>query len=79
MQQQRLKEFYFLYTNKQKKEKTERKECKVPNRNAGKGHKMHAESNDYIGKIRPNGKNLSEKDSTKNFYCNQIFVWSINH
>ena len=25
MQQQRLKEFYFLYTNKQKKEKSERK------------------------------------------------------
>ena len=52
MQQQRLKEFYFLYRNKQKKEKTERKECKVPNRNAGKGHKMHAESNDYIGKYK---------------------------
>ena len=67
----------FFCMNKQKKK--EHKECKVPNRNASKGHKMHAESNDYIGKIRPNGKNLSGKDSTKNFYCNQIFVWSINH
>ena len=65
MQQQRLKELYFLYTNKQKKEKTEQKECKVPNRNAGKGHKMHAESNDYIGKYKTKWEEFVRKRQRK--------------
>ena len=78
MQQQRLKEFFFLYTNKQKKEKVNEKNVKYQIEMPEKGIKCMQSQMTTSENIRLNEKNLSGKDSAKKFLLQPNICYLVN-